>query len=65
VKVGNVCIDLCEASVWQIDPANQLGMETDVPLKREKVEVEGDPRLPSDFPPGGLALPAQSATCVH
>jgi hypothetical protein len=25
---------------------SQLGMEMDVPRKREKVEVEGDPRLP-------------------
>jgi hypothetical protein len=62
VKVGNVCIDLYEASVWQIDPANQLGMETDVPFKREKAEVEGDRGSSIGFPLGALALPAQPAT---
>lgn len=68
-KVGNVCIDLYEASVWQIDPANtklvkkvQAGKATLADLTaagatQSSPSPSCSPGFPANFPAGGQWTP--------
>src|SRR5437867_5951582 len=53
VKVGNACIDLYEASVWQIDPANKTLVK----------EVQSGKATLADLTGGGATQLAPAFTC--
>ncbi len=74
VKVGNVCIDLYEASVWQVDPADralvkkaQSGKVTLADLTRGGAKQLSpspscSPGFPANFPRGGQWTPVPGSS---